>query len=47
MEIEQAAIDAVVDAHVCRCNACVDNIFVCAAMYNHLFLMKVCIFFLI
>lgn len=40
MEVRQAAIDAAADIHVCRCNACVGNIFVHAAMYNHLFLMK-------
>lgn len=45
MEVRQAAIDAVADVHVCRCDACAGNIFLRAAMYNHLFLMKGCHFF--
>lgn len=47
MEVRQAAIDAVADVHVCRCNECVGKVFVRAAMYNRLFLMKGCKFFLI
>lgn len=45
MEVREAAIDPAVDVYVYKCNACVGNIFVSAAMYNHLFLMTVCLFF--
>lgn len=32
MEVREEATDPVVDVYVCKCNACVGNVFVSAAM---------------